>query len=136
MFLLIFINSCYRPYCHHDFCYCCWLQSISTFYNMLNYAVKSLMLKYAVINLKIMILFSSSFCILWRQHSVWLLWILLIEILHNISYFHKVAYIVLSFILWMFQWISFLLDLKLYSAISLSYIQNIINFLLFIVLNN
>ena len=136
MSLLIFINSHYRPCCHHDLCYCCWLWLISIFCNILNYAVKSLMLKYAVIDLKIMILFFSSFCILWRQCSAWLLWILFVEILHNISYLWKVAYIVLSFILQMFQQVSFLLNLKLYSAIPLSCIQNVINFLLFITLNN
>ena len=136
MSLLILINSRYRPCCHHDLCYHCWLWSISTSYNILNYAVKSFMLKYAVMGLKIMILSPSSFCILQRRRSAWLMWILLIEILHNISCFHKVTYIILSFILWMSQWISFLLNLKLYSVISLSCIQNVINFLLFIVLNN
>ena len=136
MFLLIFINSRYRPYCHYDPCYHCWLWLISTSYNMLNYAVKSFMSKYAVMSLRIITLFLSSFCILWRRHSAWLSWKLLIEILHNIFYFRKVAYIILSFILWMFQQVSFLLNLKLYSVISLSYIQNVINFLLFIIFDN
>ena len=155
MSLLIPINSRYRPCCYHNPCCCCWLRSISTSCNMLNYAVKSLMSKYAVIGLRIMnyavkslmskyavmsleimILPPSSFCILQRRHPAWLLWILLIEILHNISYFCKVAHIILSFILWMSQRVFFSLDLKLHSAIPLPYIQNVINFPLFIALDN
>ena len=130
MSLLISINSCYRSCCH------CWLWSISTFCNILNYAVQSLMSKYAVMSCKIMILSSSSFYILQRRRSAWLLWIPFIEVFHNISHIHKVTYVISDLILWMFQQIAFLLDLKLYSVISLSCVQNVINFSLFIALDN
>ena len=69
MFLLIPISSCYSLIIISAASNHYWLWSICTACNMLNYAVKSLMSKYAVIDHRIMILSPSLFCILWRQYS-------------------------------------------------------------------